>query len=144
MGLAPGVAFAVPRVSGMTENGEAPRVLVVDDVIDMAEMIADELEARGSDAVAVASSREAMRLLEVERVDALVTDLRMPEVDGMQLLRASKALDPIRPKKVRVITAFESIDTARDALDHGVAYCLAKTVSARCARWLLDRVTGRH
>lgn len=116
-------------------------MLVVDDVIDMAEMIADELEARGYDAVAVSSSREAMRLLEIERVDALVTDLRMPDIDGMQLLRASKALDPVRP--VILITAFDSIETAREALDHGVAYCLAKPFRLDVLARLLDRATGR-
>ena len=44
-----------------------------------------------------ASSREAVHRLRTERFDALVTDLRMPEVDGLALMRASPELDPSRP-----------------------------------------------
>jgi two-component system response regulator HydG len=101
-----------------------PRVLVVDDKLEMAEMLADGLSDRGFDAVALASSREALLKLEAERVDALVTDLRMPEVDGLALLAASRRLAPTRP--VIVMTAFGAIDTAIESIRQGASHYLTK------------------
>jgi CheY-like chemotaxis protein len=72
------------------------RVLVVDDHPAMAEMGADDLCQRGYEGWAVSSGRDALRLLPSEHIDAPVTDLRMPGVDGLSLLRASAALDPGR------------------------------------------------
>ncbi len=99
-----------------------PRVLVVDDDAAMAETLAEGLVDRGWDAVAIASSRDAAAAL--ASVDALVTDLRMPHVDGLALLALSRASDPERP--VIVMTAFSAIDTAMDAMRHGAASYLTK------------------
>lgn len=67
----------------MPTSSETVRVLVVDDSVEMADMIADDLRARGYGATAASSGREALLILQTERVDALVTDLRMPEMDGL-------------------------------------------------------------
>jgi DNA-binding NtrC family response regulator len=103
---------------------ESTRVLVVDDRLEMAETIADNLCDRGFRAVAVSSGREALRVLRTERVDALVTDLRMPEFDGLNLLRASLELDPSRP--VVMMTAYGTLDTAMEATGAGVFQYLIK------------------
>ncbi len=108
----------------MVDDGNSVRVLVVDDRPEMAQMIADDLTDRGYETVAVSSGGEALRLLNSERVDALVTDLRMPEVDGLELLRISRELDPTRP--VILMTAFEAMDTAIEASELGVCHYLTK------------------
>ncbi len=101
-----------------------PRVLVVDDHIEMAETLAEGLSERGFDAAACASSVEAAKKLESEPVDALVTDLRMPQVDGMGLLAISRKVAPERP--VIVMTAYGAIETAVDAIRQGAAHYLTK------------------
>ncbi|HEY2407329.1 MAG TPA: sigma-54 dependent transcriptional regulator [Polyangiaceae bacterium] len=106
------------------ENGPKPKVLVVDDDAALAETIADALSERAYDAVPVASSREAKRLLLEEQVDALVTDLRMPHVDGLELLAISKQSGPERP--VIVMTAYSAIDSAIDSIRHGAYHYLTK------------------
>lgn len=103
---------------------ERRRVLVVDDRAEMAEMIAEELSERGFDVCAITSGREALNLLQTERIDALVTDLRMPEVDGLTLLRTSLALDPSRP--VIMMTAYGSLETALEAVNGGTWQYLTK------------------
>jgi two-component system response regulator HydG len=95
----------------------AKRILVVDDKLEMAEMICDALCDRGYDGIAVASAQAALEVLRSQRVDALVTDLRMPDMDGFALLAASRDLDPTLP--VVLMTAFGSIDTAGRAFDVG-------------------------
>jgi len=106
----------------MTTTGA--RVLVVDDQIDLAETLADGLADRGYDAVACSSSAEAARRLDTEPFDVLVTDLRMPEVDGMGLLAASRRAMPERP--VIVMTAYGAIETAVDAIRQGAFHYLTK------------------
>ncbi|MGH7293628.1 MAG: response regulator, partial [Polyangiaceae bacterium] len=113
------------------------RVLVVDDKLDMAEMIADDLADRGYDGLAVSSGQAALHVLRSQRVHALVTDLRMPEMDGFKLLAASRDLDPSRP--VIVMTAFSSIDTAMRAFEVGAYQYLMKPFRLEALAKVLDR-----
>jgi two-component system response regulator HydG len=100
------------------------RVLVVDDQVDMAETLAEGLADRGYSSVACSSSRDAARRIAAERFDALVTDLRMPEVDGIGLLELSRKLVPERP--VIVMTAYGAVETAVDAIRRGAYHYLTK------------------
>lgn len=106
------------------EEKETPEVLVVDDRLDMAETIADGLRDRGWSATALASSQKALGLLEGHDVDALVTDLRMPEVDGLALLAASRRADPTRP--VIIMTAYGDVESAVESIRQGAHHYLVK------------------
>lgn len=100
------------------------RILVVDDKLDMAEMIADDLCDRGYEGLAVSSGKAALLVMYSQRIDVLVTDLRMPDMDGFALLEASQDLDPSRP--VILMTAFSAIDTAMRAFEGGAYQYLMK------------------
>jgi two-component system response regulator HydG len=101
-----------------------PRVLIVDDHLELAETLADGLTDRGYDASPCAHGVEAAKRLETEPFDALVTDLRMPEVDGMGLLARSRAAAPERP--VIVMTAYGAVETAVEAIRQGAYHYLTK------------------
>jgi len=103
---------------------DRPHVLVVDDRAEMASVIADALVDHGYVAFAARSGREALEVLESERVDAVVTDLTMPQVDGLDVLRASQRLDPSRP--VILMTGFGAIDSALQAFEVGAYQYLLK------------------
>jgi two-component system response regulator HydG len=105
------------------EMARRPRVLIVDDDRALAETLADELSTDGYDTVHVASSRDAVALLE-ESFDALVTDLRMPGIDGIGLLALSRKIAPGRP--VIVMTAFSAVDTAIESIRQGAYHYLTK------------------
>ena len=100
------------------------RVLVVDDNLEMARTIADGLVDRGYEATAVGSGKEAISRLRAETIDAVVTDLRMPRVDGLELLAESRKLDPGRP--VIVMTAYSAIETAVESIRQGAYHYLTK------------------
>jgi DNA-binding NtrC family response regulator len=100
------------------------RVLVVDDRPEMADMIADHLCDRGYEATATSSGEEALQVLRTRSVDVLVTDLRMPDVDGFDLLSASMDLDPSRT--VILMTGYGSLDTALEATRRGAFQFLTK------------------
>ena len=114
-----------------------PRVLVVDDRKEMGDTLADGLADRGYDAVALESGEAAIATLGNGRVDAIVTDLRMPRVDGLQLLAASRKQDPERP--VIVMTAYGAIDSAVESIRQGAAHYLTKPFKLEELVLFLDR-----
>src|SRR5512140_1815734 len=81
----------VARVPDRRPSPPAPaRILVVDDKLALAETLVDGLADRGYAARAVGSSRDALTAIQAGQVDLLVTDLRMPELDGLALLDAAR------------------------------------------------------
>ncbi|HUJ62152.1 MAG TPA: sigma-54 dependent transcriptional regulator [Kofleriaceae bacterium] len=100
------------------------RVLVVDDKLALAETLADGLCDRGYAATAVATGEAALSAVRAGRVDVLVTDLRMPDLDGLALLDATLAAAPELP--VIVMTAYGAIDSAVDAIRKGAYHYLTK------------------
>jgi two-component system, NtrC family, response regulator HydG len=100
------------------------RILVVDDSPEMARTLADGLSDHGYDPVAVSSGAEAIARLELGGIDAVVSDLRMPHVDGLAVLDASRRLDPGRP--VIIMTAFSAIDSAVESIRRGAQHYLTK------------------
>jgi two-component system response regulator HydG len=101
-----------------------PHVLVVDDDSPMAEMLAEALEERGFVAKTAASGVEASRSLERERFDALVTDLQMPDIDGLELLSVARRIAPSCP--VIVMTAYSAVDSAIESVRRGAYHYLTK------------------
>jgi len=113
-----------------------PRVLVVDDNLEMARMLCDGL-GEGYEAVASSSGREAIERVSRESFDAVVTDLRMPDGDGLGVLAASRAAAPERP--VIVMTAFSAIDSAVESIRQGAYHYLTKPFKVEELRIFLGR-----
>jgi two-component system response regulator HydG len=120
---------------------ERARILVVDDRREMAEMLADDLMDRGYDGIPVSSGRVALHILRTERVDVLVTDLRMPGIDGMSLLQSSLDLDPGRP--VIMMTGYGTIDTAVEATSRGAYHYLTKPFRLDALVRVVEQALGR-
>ncbi|HJV90919.1 MAG TPA: response regulator, partial [Holophagaceae bacterium] len=100
------------------------RVLVVDDDPGMRDGMALTLKRAGFVAEQARSGEEALRIVRPGAYDAVVTDLRMPGMDGLQLTARLKAVDPGLP--VLLVTAFGSLDTAREAMRLGAFDYLSK------------------
>src|SRR5262249_58405478 len=90
---------------------------------------------------AVTGGRRALAMLESERPDLLITDLRMPGADGMELLQRAHKLDAALP--VIVITAFATVESAVAAVRQGAFDYLAKPFSVDQLRVAVDRAV-RH
>jgi two-component system response regulator HydG len=108
----------------MNAQSARPRVLVVDDERSMAETVAEGLCERGYEAVALGSSTQAASRLQTDPFDALVTDLRMPKLDGLGLLSHARQVAPHMP--VIVMTAFSAIDTAIESIRRGAYHYVTK------------------
>ena len=104
------------------------RVLVVDDERSMRELLSIVLRRDGHDVRLAEDGAAAVALLERERIDILITDIRMPEVNGVDVLREAKRIDP---EIISIVmTAFASTETAVEALRLGAADYVNKSPSA--------------
>jgi two-component system response regulator PilR (NtrC family) len=101
-----------------------PRVLVVDDERSMRELLAIVLKREGYDVTLAESGRAAIEILERDRVDLLISDIKMPDMSGVDVLRAAKKTDP--DVLAIMITAFASTETAVEAMRLGACDYLSK------------------
>jgi two-component system, NtrC family, response regulator HydG len=101
-------------------------VLIVDDHLEMAKVVADKLDAEGWKTRVAGSGSEAIAALASLLPDLVVTDLRMADVDGLDVLDAAHEADPDLP--VIVMTAFGAIDTAIEAMRRGAWHYITKPV----------------
>ena len=100
------------------------RVLVVDDEPGLREFVGDSLRLDGHDVVEAEDGRVAIKKLDERGFDLVVTDLRMPHVDGLTLIKKLKAEQP--EVEVIVMTAFGAVDTAVAAMKLGAFDYLQK------------------
>jgi two-component system response regulator PilR (NtrC family) len=101
-----------------------PRILVVDDERSMRELLAIVLRREGYEVLLAENGRTAIGLLEREPVDILISDIKMPDMSGVEVLRAAKRMDP--DILGIMITAFASTDTAVEAMRLGACDYLSK------------------
>ncbi|SFC47032.1 DNA-binding transcriptional response regulator, NtrC family, contains REC, AAA-type ATPase, and a Fis-type DNA-binding domains [Bosea sp. CRIB-10] len=99
-------------------------ILVVDDEVRLADVLAAALEDLGYRATAVHSARAALTELEQTRFDLVLTDLRLPVMDGRALLREVRSRWPEVP--VIVITAFAAVRDAVELVKEGAFDYIAK------------------
>jgi DNA-binding NtrC family response regulator len=94
------------------------RILVVDDEKIKRITLADDLVSQGYDVVAADDGDRALKILAHERFDVVVTDLKMPNVDGLEVLRWIKQ-GPLADVEVIMMTAYGSINVAVEAVKLG-------------------------
>lgn len=100
------------------------KILVVDDEQSLREVLSIMLKRTGYAVTSVADGEEAVELLNKEIFDLVITDLRMPKGDGMEVLKAAKSASP--ETVVLVITAFATADSAVEAMKQGAYDYLTK------------------
>ncbi len=100
------------------------RILVVDDEESMCQYLAILLGKEGYEVVTANSGAAALRALEQAPCDVVLTDIQMPGMDGIQLLKGVRAVDPQTP--VIIMTAYASEQTAIDAVNLGAFSYLQK------------------
>jgi two-component system response regulator PilR (NtrC family) len=101
-----------------------PRILVVDDERSMRELLAIVLRREGYEVLLAEHGRTAIELLEREPIDLLISDIKMPDLSGVEVLRAAKRVD--QDILGIMITAFASTETAIEAMRLGACDYLSK------------------
>jgi len=106
---------------------EPPRVLAVDDEEVVCESIRRVLTEEGYSVQTTTSPREGLELIRKDAFDLLLLDIKMPEVDGIEFLRATRSVSP--ETEVIIITGYATIETAVEAIKLGAFDYLEKPVS---------------
>jgi len=100
------------------------KILIVDDELNMRLVLAAMLKREGYDVASAADGSEALQILKSGLIDAVVTDLKMPHIDGMELLNRVSHEYPEIP--VIMITAHGTVATAVEALKKGALDYITK------------------
>jgi DNA-binding response OmpR family regulator len=105
------------------------RVLAIDDDENVLKAHRRVLRAAGFTVDVAHSGEEALRLLDAQAYAVVLLDLRMPEMDGITLLRLLREREDVVP--VVLVTGSLTADSAALAINLGVSHCLTKPLNAR-------------
>ena len=99
-------------------------ILVVEDEPAFLELLERNLNQNGYAVITAENGEDALELLRQNRVNLILTDLKMPKMDGLQLLKAAKILSP--EIEVIMMTAHGDVDTAVEAMQEGAYHFIRK------------------
>ena len=100
------------------------RILVVDDEKSMCQFLSIMLRKEGYQITAVSTGKKAIEAIRNQRYDVVLSDIRMSGMDGIEVLKEIKAMDPTIP--VVIMTAYASQKTAIEAVNQGAFHYLIK------------------
>jgi DNA-binding NtrC family response regulator len=103
---------------------DSHRVLIVDDDDNMAKTLARVLELRGYQAEVANSGEEALQLAQGNHFDCLLSDIKMPGMNGVELFQAFQRHHPEIP--IMMMTAYAPSDLLTDSIAEGVVAILNK------------------
>ena len=102
------------------------RILIVDDEEEICEMLSDFLVEREYEVFSASTGADAFRLVKQVRPHLLLLDIRMPEMDGIEILRKIRSLD--QEVCIIMITGYHDVDIAKQALKLGASDFITKPV----------------
>jgi DNA-binding NtrC family response regulator len=117
-----------------------PRILVVDDDDRIRSLLVDTLSALGYNSLGAKNGEEALSLLLTEKLDLVITDIRMPKVNGLTLLKNIKNQNPLMP--VLIITGYNLAFAKERALESGADGFLAKPFRIGKIEELIQKALG--
>ena len=119
-------------------SGQRPVLVVVDDEEGILDVVGRFAQRAGYETLAFSSGREAIAQLQTRRADLVLVDLRMPDVGGLDVLRAIRDIDP-RSQAV-LMTGYASVETAVEAIKLGATDYLSKPLDFARLEHLLASV----
>jgi PAS domain S-box-containing protein len=122
--------------------GGGRKVLVVDDEQATRDLMAECISALGHEVLLAPDGEEALRLFQAERPSLVITDLRMPKVDGLTLMRAIKDASP--RTEILIITAYADLESALQAVRQGAFDYLVKPLDLETLRRRVNQALERH
>ena len=113
-------------MSNITMSATSDKIVIIDDEKRMCDSLTALLQGEGYKVRSFQKSLEAIESIRNERVDLVITDIKMPQMDGLEILRLVKEIDDDIP--VILMTGYASLDTAVDAIARGAYDYLMKPV----------------
>jgi two-component system, NtrC family, response regulator AtoC len=114
-----------------------PALLVVDDDRTMRETLSDVLRRRGYDIFLAPSGNDALSVIRKNVIDLILLDMKLPDVDGMEVLRRIKELD--NEILVIMMTAYSDVETAVEAMKSGAYHYINKPFELEELKLLIEK-----
>jgi len=127
----------------MTSSVSKMRILVIDDEENAREGLKDLLESWGYEVVLAADGKHGLELLRKSPPNVILTDLIMPEMDGMSLLESAKQQKLLQDVSVIFMSAHGKIDTAVEAIKKGAYDFLTKPLDVVRLKIVLENLNKR-
>jgi CheY-like chemotaxis protein len=127
-----------PRAAG---SGGTSSILAVDGEADLLATYERLLARQGYRVVPVGSRERGLYMIETTRPDLVITDIRLPDGDGLDIVRAARALAPPAPPII-IVTAYASAPAREASIAAGASAFLAKPFSAVELSSLVGRLTA--
>jgi len=119
----------------------ANKILIVDDEEIIARLLSISLKSDGYETVTANSGEEGLEKFKSESPDIVVTDIKMPGMDGLELLKHIKEIDP--EKEVIIVTGHGDIDSTITALQYGASDFINKPVRDEALAIALSRAKDK-
>ncbi|MEP6925071.1 MAG: sigma-54 dependent transcriptional regulator [Pyrinomonadaceae bacterium] len=103
------------------------KILAIDDDLDTLGFLQLSLQTKGYEVLTATLGSEGLQMIAEERPDLILTDLRLPDMDGMELLQRSKEILP--ETEVIVISGYGAVEVAVEATKHGAFYFVEKPIN---------------
>lgn len=116
-------------------------LLIVDDELSMRQFLTHLFQREGHSIRVAENGRRAMEMLRQQRADVVISDVRMPDMGGLELLRAARDLQP--DVEVVVMTAFDKHETGREAYLAGAFAFIQKPFDNDELKEIVSRALGR-
>lgn len=124
----------------MSESNKITILLVDDEVINL-QNVGHFLEHEGFDLVTAENGREALAKLGEAHFDLVITDLKMGDIDGVQVMKTAKELHP--EIEVIIVTGYATVNSAVEAMAQGAFYYLPKPIKLKELHVLVLRATEK-
>lgn len=120
---------------------DAKRILIVDDEINMCSIIQDILSDEGYDVMIAENGSEALQVVRKITPDLIITDINMPCMGGLELLREVKSLHT--DIQFIVMTAFGELETYLNAMSNGAFDYITKPLNIEMLKIMVAKVLGQ-
>lgn len=120
-----------------------PTVLLVDDARTIQMTVGMMLSRAGFEVVTASDGREALTLLGDLRPDLIITDLNMPQMDGMTLVKEVRALPRFSRTPILLLTTENRPERRAEAKEAGATGWLHKPITTEALTQVVDRVLGQ-
>jgi len=117
------------------------KVLLVDDEMDFLSIMSERMKNRGMNVSTAASAKEAIQMAGAQSFDAIILDLQMPEMDGLEALRVLKAQKP--ELQVILLTGHATVESGIEAMKLGAMDLMEKPADLRILAEKIKKAQAR-